>query len=249
MRINDPYTLPNAIMLTAPVSAWASGTSAGASHSSRSAALASSSERCCGVVCDHAGKAAAAAAAAASASAADASGARPTTSSVAGFTTSYVPLEPSTASPPIQSLYGLSVRTAVSAMVQTAPHRLIYQSWSAYLSVPTSVGKNGAAKVTRPTPPASMALAYWRNDSHTSRGSRSLKHSCTMRFSAPPSVPSGMGDSTPSGRSWGCLAHDAMVSMPPLLSSEGSASFWSQLSSAAWSVPSTGSMTTTPRPS
>ena len=52
------------------------------------AALWSNSARASGVVCDHAGKASCAARAASSACADDASGAIPTISSVAGFTTS-----------------------------------------------------------------------------------------------------------------------------------------------------------------
>ena len=72
---------------------------------SRSAARSSSSARCSGVVRLHAGNAAAAASAAASTCAADASGASPTTSSVAGLTTGEVPAAPSTRSPPMSIRY------------------------------------------------------------------------------------------------------------------------------------------------
>ena len=74
------------VRMVAPVSACTSDTSSGWRSSSREAARLNSSDRCSGVVRDHAGNAAAAASAAASASAAVALGACPTTSSVAGLT-------------------------------------------------------------------------------------------------------------------------------------------------------------------
>ncbi len=72
----------------APVSACTSGTSSSIRSRSRSAALLSSAARSSGFVRLHAGNASAAAAAAASTCATDASGAVPTTASVAGFTMS-----------------------------------------------------------------------------------------------------------------------------------------------------------------
>ena len=71
----------------APVSACTSGMSSSMRSRSRSAARLSSSARCSGLVRLQAGNAAAAASAAWRACSTEASGASPTTSSVAGFTT------------------------------------------------------------------------------------------------------------------------------------------------------------------
>ena len=69
-------------------------------------------------VADHAGNASCAARAASRAWSTDASGARPTTSSVAGFTIGDVPFAPSTSSPPISSFHSWSDQSAIAVSLK-----------------------------------------------------------------------------------------------------------------------------------
>jgi hypothetical protein len=85
-RLAQPGTwAPAATARVAPVSAWTSGTSSSCRSTQRSAAARSKAERSLRLVSDQESKACLAAAAAAATSSTVASGARPTTSSVAGL--------------------------------------------------------------------------------------------------------------------------------------------------------------------
>ena len=98
----------------APVSEMISGTRSGLSSLSRSATASSSAARSSAGVADHAGNASCAARAASCACATDASGASPTTSSVAGFTIGAVPAAPATSSPPIRSFHSWCCQSAIA---------------------------------------------------------------------------------------------------------------------------------------
>ena len=98
----------------APVSEMISGTSSVPSSLSRFAAASSSAARSSAGVADHAGNASCAARAASCACATDASGASPTTSSVAGFTIGAVPASPATSSPPIRSFHSWCCQSAIA---------------------------------------------------------------------------------------------------------------------------------------
>jgi hypothetical protein len=100
----------------APVSAMISGTRSACSFMSSSVTARSSAARSATGVEAHAGNASCAARAASSAWSTDASGASPTTASVAGFTIGAVPFAPSTRSPPISSFHSWSDQSAMTSL-------------------------------------------------------------------------------------------------------------------------------------